>query len=287
MLRSLRVGRLFGVDVFLHWTFWALPIFYIIVTKSYTPLTAAFALAIVATLAVCVVLHEFGHVLMARLFGIGTKDIIMTPLGGLARLERMSERPFEEILIALAGPAVNFVITLMLIVPAMILFPADGFEGRITTGRQFLVVVTGLNIMLVVFNMIPAFPTDGGRVFRAILALFFSRLTATRIAVYVGVVFAVLIAIAGVSNGNFLAPVVAGFLIMVGQLELYMLRKITEARRRALREVNALPLDDELEPAPLPPPEPNFSGYTWDKRLSAWVEWRGGWPVRKCRMHTW
>jgi len=208
----------------------------------------------------------------------------MTPLGGLARLQRMTEKPWEEIVIALAGPAVNVVIAIALTVPVMI-YGQEIKESRITNWAQFLSAVLLMNIMLVLFNMIPAFPMDGGRVFRAVLATFTTRLRATKLAVYVGMGIAVCMAIGGLVQPQMIMIVpIAGFIVLAGQLELMMLKRIEEVRRRARAEVDALPLVEEAPPTP--PPEPNFSGYTWDARLSAWVEWRDGWPVRKYRMRT-
>src|SRR5260370_5892104 len=241
MLRSLRVGRFFGIDVYLHFSFWALPIFYILMTRSFSLVTAAFAIAFVFVMSFCIVLHEFGHVLTARAFGIATRDIILTPLGGIARLERMSEKPVEEILIALAGPAVNVVIVAVM---APLLYaigmPKENVGNGIGNMNQFVWTVAGANVMLVLFNMLPAFPLDGGRVFRAFLSFFTDRLTATRVAVYVSFGFAALMAM-GVFIGAYSLLLIAGFIVMAGQLELMMLKRVEEVRRRAKAEGDALP----------------------------------------------
>src|SRR5437764_198983 len=102
MLRSWKIARIFGIDIYIHWTFWILPFVFIYATKAYSLVTATFALVTLAVFVVIIVMHEFGHILTARAFGIGTKDVILTPLGGMARMERMSENPIEEILISIA-----------------------------------------------------------------------------------------------------------------------------------------------------------------------------------------
>ena len=287
MLRSLRVGRFFGIDVYLHWTFWALPIIQILLARAFTVRTAAFMLALTIVLAVCVIMHEFGHVLMARLFGINTRDIIMTPLGGIARLERMSEKPVEEILIALAGPAVNVLIAVLMAIPWSY-YQQPAQIPRAETWPEFFWMLWITNIGLVLFNMLPAFPMDGGRVLRGFLSLFADRIVATKIAVFIAFGCAGLMALTGIIGGNFMWLLIAGFIVTLGPLELAMLKRVEEIRRRARAEVEALPLDDDDVPSVVPvPPEPNFSGYTWDRFSNAWVEWRDGRPVRKYRMRMW
>ena len=287
MLRSLRVGRFFGIDVYLHWTFWALPIIQILLARAFTVRTAAFMLALTIVLAVCVIMHEFGHVLMARLFGINTRDIIMTPLGGIARLERMSEKPVEEIVIALAGPAVNVLIAVLMAIPWSY-YQQPAQIPRAETWPEFFWMLWITNIGLVLFNMLPAFPMDGGRVLRGFLSLFADRIVATKIAVFIAFGCAGLMALTGIFFGNFMWLLIAGFIVTLGPLELAMLKRVEEIRRRARAEVEALPLDDDDVPSVVPaPPEPNFSGYTWDRFSNAWVEWRDGWPVRKYRMRMW
>src|SRR5436190_1862106 len=112
MLRSWKIGRLFGIDLFLHWTFFLLPVyvFWMSLRRGVPEEVALFLVAGVLLIFPCVALHELGHALMARRFGIATRDITMYPIGGVARLERMSEKPWEEFWIAVAGPAVNVII---------------------------------------------------------------------------------------------------------------------------------------------------------------------------------
>src|SRR5262249_36836735 len=130
----------------------------------------------------CVLLHELGHALTARRFGIRTLDIVLLPIGGVARLDRMPERPREEILVAIAGPAVNLAIVLVLVAAGVARWPLRIEE--LTRGPlPFLFLV---NFAMLAFNLIPAFPMDGGRVLRALLATRMPYVRATRIASTVG-----------------------------------------------------------------------------------------------------
>lgn len=158
----------------------------------------------VVVLFVCVVLHEFGHILMARVFGIRTPDVTLLPIGGVASMERMPEKPYQEILVALTGPAVNLVIAAVLI-----LLLGDrvdfGRFARIEEARPDLLVQIAIaNVVLVVFNLIPAFPMDGGRVLRALLSLRFGYARATRIAATFGQGLAVLFGVLGLIGNPFL-----------------------------------------------------------------------------------
>jgi Zn-dependent protease/predicted transcriptional regulator len=192
---SWRICTVAGIGIYVHVTFfllllWAGWQFYHWGEDRTTDARREAAVAgIVLILAVfaCVVLHELGHALTARRFGIRTRDITLLPIGGLARLERMPDDPTQELLVALAGPAVNVVI-------AIILFPVllfvDGsilFDMTPRLSAEWLVAyLLSINVVLVLFNLLPAFPMDGGRVLRALLALRLDYLTATRIAAGIG-----------------------------------------------------------------------------------------------------
>jgi Zn-dependent protease/predicted transcriptional regulator len=143
----------------------------------------------------CVLLHELGHALTARRFGVATRDIILLPIGGLARLERMPEKPSQEIMVALAGPAVNVAIALALF-GVMTAFHMS-LSGLSFTGGMIEALLY-INVVIVLFNLIPAFPMDGGRVLRAVLAMTMPYVRATRVAAQVGQGFALLFAVAGV-----------------------------------------------------------------------------------------
>jgi Zn-dependent protease/CBS domain-containing protein len=185
---SISLGRIAGTEVRIHLTFFLLVAWFAAVAGAQGGQAAA-AEAVVFILAVfaCVLAHEYGHVLTARRFGIGTRDITLLPIGGVASIERMPEKPGQELLIALAGPAVNVVIAIALFT----VFGAhiDTEQLAAGVGNQKIDLVTRLalvNVMLVVFNMIPAFPMDGGRVLRALLSYSMDRARATRIAATIG-----------------------------------------------------------------------------------------------------
>ncbi|MEO8791519.1 MAG: M50 family metallopeptidase, partial [Chthoniobacteraceae bacterium] len=138
----------------------------------------------------CVLLHEFGHAFAARRYGIRTPDITLFPFGGVARIERMPENPRQEIVIALAGPAVNVVIAAVLWV-ALAAMGSAGKIDPINLEGSFAVQLLAVNIWLLLFNLIPAFPMDGGRVLRALLALRLDHAHATRIASQIGQALAI------------------------------------------------------------------------------------------------
>jgi Zn-dependent protease len=281
MGRSLRIGSAFGIGLYVHWSF-----LLILLMAVSTGLAGDVATAIaILPLFGCVLLHELGHALMARVFGIGTRDITLLPIGGVARLERMSDHPGEEIAIAVAGPLVNVMIAALLwfgleFAGALPLPPGWLLtEGSLT--ERVLIVLLFSNMLLVLFNLIPAFPMDGGRVFRALLTFPFGRLRGTEIAVGVSKVLAGLFIIAGLSYfvpslGYHVSPMLAViglFLIAAGNQELAMLR-YQDRRRQYAATLDAVPPVNSVYP--VPPAQPNFSGFTWDARAGAWVEWREG-----------
>ena len=196
---SFKIGKLAGIDVFIHFTFFLLLAWIAFIHYSQNQSLGAAMAGIVFILAVfaCVVLHELGHALTARKYGIKTRDIILLPIGGVARLEKMPDKPTQELWVALAGPAVNIVIAAVL---AGYLYVSDGFTpiGQLTnSSASFAERIMAVNIFLVVFNMIPAFPMDGGRVLRALLATRLPYPKATQYAATLGQGIAVLFGIVG------------------------------------------------------------------------------------------
>jgi len=191
---SLSLGRIAGIKVFIHWTFIILVAWIVIQgslqgqTTNQTLWTLAFLLAIFF----CVFLHEMGHALAARRYHIKTRDITMLPIGGLARLENLPEDPKQELLVALAGPAVNLVIAGLLFA-GLSTQELNINEVNLESINQgnFLYMLLSANLILAVFNLIPAFPMDGGRALRALLSFRLNRVKATRIAAGIGQVLAI------------------------------------------------------------------------------------------------
>jgi stage IV sporulation protein FB len=188
---SYPVARLFGSEIRIHVTF-VLFLAWIGVARWIEGGAAAAAEGVLLILAIfaCVLAHEYGHALAARRYGIKTPDITLLPIGGLARLERMPTKPSEEIVVALAGPAVNVVIAAALIV-MLGAQPGLGALEELGSGApDLLAQLAAINVFLVLFNLLPAFPMDGGRVLRALLALRWGQVEATAIAARIGQGFA-------------------------------------------------------------------------------------------------
>ena len=200
---SFQVARLAGIDVRIHATFLLLLVWFGFVYFAEGGYAAMFTgLTFIILLFACVLLHEFGHALAARAYGINTPDITLLPIGGIARLERMPDKPWQELVVALAGPAVNVVIAFGLYVVIGRFFGLGDLE-EVAEGRgNLLTQLLAINVILVVFNLLPAFPMDGGRVLRALLATRLSHGRATRIAAAVGQVVAVLFGLLGLFGGN-------------------------------------------------------------------------------------
>ena len=213
---SWKIGEYAGIGVYMHVTFllivgWVFASHWIHGNNLATALTGV---AFVLTLFGCVVLHEFGHALTARKYGIRTKDITLLPIGGVARLERMPDNPVEELRVALAGPAVNVVIAALLFAW---LFLSDSLvplsELSVSEG-SFLERLMVVNIFLVIFNMIPAFPMDGGRVLRSFLAMKMEYTRATQIAANLGQFIAFAFGFIGLFTNPFLLFI--AFFVWIG-----------------------------------------------------------------------
>ncbi len=191
MTWSFSLGRIAGTEVRVHFTFLLLVAWYGIAAGMREGQSAALeAVLFILAVFACVLAHEFGHVLTARRYGIDTRNIILLPIGGVANIERMPDKPGQELVIAVAGPIVNVVIAVALIGLFGVTFTperiADIEQGRL----DFVTRLASVNIALVLFNLLPAFPMDGGRVLRALLALRLGRIRATRIAAVTGQIVA-------------------------------------------------------------------------------------------------
>jgi Zn-dependent protease len=194
-----KIGTFAGIDVFMHATF-LLIIGWVGLTYWQQTGTLAGTLEGILFILILfgfVVLHEFGHALTARRYGIKTRDITLYPIGGVARLERMPDKPIQELWVALAGPAVNLVLAALLFSWLFLSNTLAPLAGTSLTSGSFIERLMLVNISLVLFNMIPAFPMDGGRVLRALLALRMEYTRATQIAAAIGQGMALLFGFAG------------------------------------------------------------------------------------------
>ncbi|MGA2493961.1 MAG: site-2 protease family protein [Roseiarcus sp.] len=187
---SLTIGRFGGTAVKIHVTFLLLLAWIgFSAWQQGGPAAAGDSLIFIILLFVCVVLHEFGHILVARRYGIQAPEVTLLPIGGVASLQKIPDRPSQEFAIAIAGPAVNFVIAIVLLLLVGSFDSAD--LARLDDPRVSLLArLADANLFLAIFNLIPAFPMDGGRVLRALLAMKLGRPRATRIAASVGQAFA-------------------------------------------------------------------------------------------------
>ncbi len=181
-----KIGRIFGIDIYIHATF-VLLLGWVAFSHVAGGAGAIYrGLALVVAVFTIVVMHELGHALMAKRFGIRTRDITLLPIGGVSRLERIPEKPIEELLVTAAGPAVNVVLALLLWAALAFAGVSTSPTGLAVVGGSFLTKLMWVNVTLAVFNLLPAFPMDGGRVLRAALALKMDYVHATEIAARLG-----------------------------------------------------------------------------------------------------
>jgi Zn-dependent protease len=245
---SVRLGRLFGVPVYIHITFFLL--LGVIGVWGLVESGAGYAIegvALIIAIFSCVLLHEFGHILTARRYGIATQDVTLLPIGGVARLRRMPSEPRQELIVAIAGPAVNVVI-------ASVLFPFV-----LLTQSAFLAQLLVVNVMLIVFNLLPAFPMDGGRVLRALLATRLSYVRATDVATTIGKGMAVLFLVVGLFGipGVFrfqpMLVLIAWFVWSGGSREAAMVRRQASFMRPDYAGIEVTPHNEIVwRPAPRP-----------------------------------
>lgn len=238
---SIKIATVAGIPIRVHITFLLLLAF--IAQLAYREESRVYAL-ILPSIFVCVVLHELGHALVAKAFGVGTKDITLYPIGGVALLEKRP-KPAQELWIALAGPAVNVVIAAIV---AIIYYASTKTLPSYSSGMEGKSYLEGLyaaNVALPIFNMIPAFPMDGGRVLRSLLALRMPEVKATQFAGAIGQMLALVFGFVGVLNGQIMLVLIAFFVFMgAGQevqasigLSLIEGRKVGEAMMTRYRTI--------------------------------------------------
>jgi Zn-dependent protease/predicted transcriptional regulator len=216
---AFRIVRIAGIDIKVHVTFFLVLLLGAFMIQGQGVAGMIFGVVLVLLLFFCVTLHELGHSAAARFFGVPVREIVLLPLGGVALIARNPDKPLHELIIALAGPLVNLLIALLLLPAVLVTMISGGLEAGLIVGGGLTPNLSGLllwlfeaNIILAVFNMIPAFPLDGGRVLRAVLAMATGEQRATRIASAIGQGVAVLIGVLALMNGNILLAMVAAFI---------------------------------------------------------------------------
>jgi Zn-dependent protease/CBS domain-containing protein len=228
---SFTIGKFSGIDVRVHWTFFLLLAFFAFVgyQASASLLGALTATAVIVALFICVLLHEFGHSLVAQRLGLEIHSITLLPIGGVSNLESLPEKPSDELKITIAGPLVNVVLAPIFFGVGLLLgaaprLPADLFTGVGSVG-QFFFYLGYLNVVLAVFNLLPAFPLDGGRILRGLLATRLGALRATEISSIIGQLFAVAFFLIGLLGGNFVLALIGVFIFFGASGESQMVRR--------------------------------------------------------------
>ncbi len=211
-----KLGKFAGIDVYVHATFLLLigwvGYSHWLDNRDWGQVFSG--ILFILALFLCVVLHEYGHALTARRYGIKTRDITLYPIGGVARLERMPEKPIEELWVALMGPAVNVVIAAGLFAYLYLTSSLVPLDQLTVASGSFLERLMTVNISLVLFNLIPAFPMDGGRVLRALLAMRMDYVRATQVAANIGQGMAFLLGFVGLFSNPFLLFI--AFFVWIG-----------------------------------------------------------------------
>jgi Zn-dependent protease len=234
MFSTLKLGRIFGIETYIHWSFWILLLWIVLQALGQGGLAAAVsATGFVAAIFFCVYLHELGHALTAKRYGIQTLDISILPIGGLARLERMPNSPIAEFWIAIAGPAVNVVIALVLASLFGIKVAVANIQNADLLSHSLLLQLIAINVSLAVFNMFPALPMDGGRILRSLLQLRMSRLRATEVSARVSRYLAGVLIIAGFIYGLHL--VLIGIFVLIAGFQELMMARVEHLREQGLQ----------------------------------------------------
>ncbi len=234
----LKIGSLLGVPIKLHWSFFLiiLLIVYVSLERDLNGLQIFSFILLVLILFLCVLLHELGHALGAKKVGIKANDIIISPIGGLARIESMAQYPKKELFIALCGPMVNFVLAIVLFIYLYFIQGQQmSFDPFATMDfisiPALLYYLLFINTLLFAFNLIPAFPMDGGRILRALLSMKYSSVKATFIASVIGKLLAVGFFILAFFTRYYVLIVMSIFIFTMASTEYAVLRRQELAER--------------------------------------------------------
>ena len=287
LFRPLKIGRIAGIDIFLHWTMWLFPIFilargFVLYSSDETLVQSLLVLGVYG----CLFVHELGHIWGARILGLALRDITLFPIGGYDRLAEISDRPWKEIRFAVVGPLVHGIIAGII----ALVFLAAGWTltPRLDSPEPFVETYFNrlfwLNVLLAICHVIPAFPMDGGRLFRGALALSAGRLRATEVATLLGSFIALGFIICGMLWVSLVWwLILLGIVVHVsGQQELMSVRFFAFLQHTELPGVGRSPihvpidqlLDDEVKPV-----APDFTGMTWNPKNRLWIAWKNGEPV--------
>ncbi|MDD5449551.1 MAG: site-2 protease family protein [Candidatus Omnitrophica bacterium] len=212
-MRNVKLFTLFGIPLYIHITFLILPVLFYFNSGPKGVFLVLFVFA-------CVTLHELSHSLTARHYGVQVRGITLFPIGGVASITSYPKKPGQEFLIALAGPMFNIIFTIVLFYPLYrLLGPDIMFRPSLRTWPNTFAYAFWINPMLAIFNLLPAFPMDGGRILRSFLARRLTFRRATEIAVGIGHFFALVFGIAGILQGNIMLVVIAIFIYMAASSE--------------------------------------------------------------------
>lgn len=259
MKANLNLGKYYGTEVQIHWTFFLL-IAWIVFSEVLSGATIdriLFNLQFILAILICVLFHELGHMLVSKKFGITTKKMVLLPIGGISTVEKTTKSPKEEVLITLAGPMVNIVIALILffVIPVREFISLNLGEYFTALNdfsiKTFLFFLFIVNVALAVFNMIPAFPLDGGRILRALLNVKFTRAKATFLATRISNVIAIVLLLIGLLFNPILVFLSLFLLIgsfseniIVHQMELLKGHQVRDAM---LKNITVFDPDDTME----------------------------------------
>jgi Zn-dependent protease len=287
MTKAVTIGTIFGSDLRLHWSWPLLPVGVAVYSAAVVPWReAVFWVMLLLAAYIGVLAHEGVQLLAARSFGLGTRDVTLYPFWGVARLTRLSERPWQENYIAATGP-VFLALVATALGCALALAGQTGWKFPDGVGEPtvdaFLVHLFWATVLLAALHCLPVLPLDGGRVFRASLAMTVSRLRATEVAAALSTLGAAVLLIAAVVwFRSPLLGVTAVLLYLGAQEDLGTTRYFASIRHERGEGGPApavlVPMD-QIVTADCRPAEPHFTGFTWNPRARLWIEWRDGQPV--------